>query len=133
MKSFLDKSPAGEIRAALQQHEDLRATVSYIADDRSPQTQGVISELQQLVREIFVGNFRKSGTISIRQAIRGKGGKAIFVEYDLGYGGMLTPIYRLLLDMAIKEALSRKKSEGNVWFIVDEFRLIPNFNMSTMG
>ncbi len=39
---------------------------------------------------------------------------------------MLTPIYRLLLDMALKEALGRKKSEGNVWFIIDEFRLIPN-------
>jgi type IV secretory pathway TraG/TraD family ATPase VirD4 len=27
--------------------------------------------------------------------------------------------------MAIKEALSRRKSEGNVYFIADEFRLIP--------
>jgi type IV secretory pathway TraG/TraD family ATPase VirD4 len=31
-----------------------------------------------------------------------------------------------MLDMAIKEALGRKKSEGNVWFVIDEFRLIPN-------
>jgi len=99
---------------------------SYIADDRSPQTQGVISELQQLVREVFVGNFRKAGNLSIRQAVRNKGGKVIFIEYDLGIGSMLTPIYRLLLDMALKEALGRKKSEGNVWFIIDEFRLIPN-------
>lgn len=100
--------------------------VSYIAEDRSPQTQGVISELQQLVREILVGNFRQEGSLSMRHAIRRKGGRIIFVEYDLGIGGMLTPIYRLLLDMAIKEALSRKKSEGNVWFVIDEFRLIPN-------
>ena len=100
--------------------------VSYIADDRSPQTQGVISELQQLIREIFVGNFRKAGDLSLRKAIRKKGGRIIFIEYDLGIGGMLTPIYRLMLDMAIKEALCRKKSEGNVWFIIDEFRLIPH-------
>jgi type IV secretory pathway TraG/TraD family ATPase VirD4 len=39
---------------------------------------------------------------------------------------MLTPIYSLLMDMAIKEALSRKKSDGNVWFVIDEFRLLPN-------
>lgn len=126
LRTFLDQSPAAEVRSMLQQHEDLKAMVSYIADDRSPQTQGVFSELQQLVREILVGNFRKAGSLSIRQAIRGKGGKAIFVEYDLGIGNMLTPIYRLLLDLAIKEALCRKKSEGNVWFIIDEFRLIPN-------
>jgi type IV secretory pathway TraG/TraD family ATPase VirD4 len=126
LRNFLDQSPSSEIRAMLQDHEDLKAMVSYIADDRSPQTQGVISELQQLVREIFVGNFRKAGTLSLRKAIRNKGGKIIFIEYDLGIGGMLTPIYRLMLDMAIKEALGRKKSEGNVWFIIDEFRLIPH-------
>jgi type IV secretory pathway TraG/TraD family ATPase VirD4 len=122
----LDQSPAAEIRAILQQHEDLKAMVSYIADDRSPQTQGVISELQQHIREVFVGNFRKKGSLSMRKSIRAKGGRIIFIEYDLGIGGMLTPIYRLLMDMAIKEAISRKKSEGNVWFIIDEFRLIPN-------
>src|SRR3990172_4113304 len=110
----------------LQNHDDLKAMVSYIADDRSPQTQGVISEFQQLIREIFVGNFRKPGTLSLRKAIRNKRGRIIFIEYDLGIGGMLTPIYRLMLDMAIKEALGRKKSEGNVWFIIDEFRLVPN-------
>ena len=126
LRSFLDQSPSAEIRSMLQTHEDLKAMVSYIADDRSPQTQGVVSELQQLVREIFVGNFRKAGTLSLRKSIRNKGGKIIFIEYDLGIGGMLTPIYRLMLDMAIKEALGRKKSEGNVWFIIDEFRLIPN-------
>lgn len=126
LRTFLDQSPSAEIRAMLQNHDDLKAMVSYIADDRSPQTQGVISEFQQLIREIFVGNFRKPGTLSLRKAIRNKRGRIIFIEYDLGIGGMLTPIYRLMLDMAIKEALGRKKSEGNVWFIIDEFRLIPH-------
>ncbi len=126
LRSFLDQTPSADIRAILQQHQDLKAMTSYISDDRSPQTQGVISELQQHLREIFIGNFRKEGNLSIRQAIRAKQGRLVFIEYDLGIGGMLTPIYQLMLDMAIKEALSRKKSDGNVWFIIDEFRLIPN-------
>lgn len=126
MRKFLDESPSSEIRALLQQHDDLKAMVSYISDDRSPQTQGVISELQQMVREIFVGNFRKAGSLSMREAVRNKGGRVIFIEYDLGMGNVLTPIYRLLVDLAIKEALCRSKSEGNVWFIIDEFRLVPN-------
>jgi type IV secretory pathway TraG/TraD family ATPase VirD4 len=126
LRTFLDQAPTSEIRAVLQKHDDLKAMISYISDDRSPQTQGVISELQQHLREIFVGNFRKEGTLSMRKSIRAKGGRIVFVEYDLGIGGMLTPIYQLLMDMAIKEALSRKKSEGNVWFVIDEFRLIPN-------
>lgn len=126
LRTFLDRSPSEDLRNMLKSHDDMRAMVSYIMDDRSPQTQGVISELQQMVREIFIGNFRKPGNLSMREAVRQKGGHAIFIEYDLGIGNTLTPVYRLLLDLAIKEALSRKKSEGNVWFIIDEFRLVPN-------
>lgn len=126
LRSFFDQSSASELRAILQSHVDMKAMASYIADDRSPQTQGVLSELQQMVREILIGNFRKSGAISVRDVIRSKGGRCIFIEYDLGIGNLLTPIYRLLFDLAIKESLCRDKSEGNVWFIIDEFRLLPN-------
>lgn len=126
LRAFLDRSPTKEIREMLNQYDDMRAMTSYISEDRSPQTQGVMSELQQLTREIFLGNFKKKGTMSMRNLVRSKGGKIIFIEYDLGIGNMLTPIYSLLFDMAIKEALCRKKSEGNVYFIADEFRLIPN-------
>ena len=126
LRKFLDGSPTAEIREMLKQHENLKAMVSYIFDDRSPQTQGVISELQQLSRELFLGNFKKDGTLSLRNIIRAKGGKVIFIEYDLGIGNMLSPIYTLLFDLAIKEALCRKKSEGNVFFVTDEFSLLPN-------
>lgn len=126
LREFLDGSPTSEIREMLQQHDDLKAMISYIFDDRSPQTQGVISELQQLSREIFLGNFKKEGTLSMRNIVRNKGGKLVFIEYDLGVGNMLSPIYSLLFDLAIKEALCRQKSEGNVYFITDEFSLIPN-------
>jgi type IV secretory pathway TraG/TraD family ATPase VirD4 len=133
LRSFLDQSSSGDLRAMLQSHPDMKAMVSYIADDRSPQTQGVLSELQQMVREILIGNFRKPGTISVRETIRRKGGRCIFVEYDLGIGNLLTPIYRLLLDLAIKESLCREKSEGNVWFVIDEFRLLPDLQHIDSG
>ncbi len=126
LREFLDGSPTADIREMLKLHDDLKAMVSYIFDDRSPQTQGIISELQQLSREIFLGNFKKEGTLSMRNIVRNKGGKFVFIEYDLGIGNMLSPIYSLLFDLAIKEALCRKKSEGNVYFITDEFSLIPN-------
>ncbi|MBO5934645.1 MAG: type IV secretion system DNA-binding domain-containing protein [Clostridia bacterium] len=126
LREFLDCSPTAKIREMLSMHEDLKAMISYIFDDRSPQTQGVISELQQMSREIFLGNFKKDGNLSMRKLVRAKGGRIIFIEYDLGVGGMLSPIYSLLYDLAIKEALCRDKSEGNVYFITDEFSLIPN-------
>lgn len=126
LRAFLDRSPTKELREMLSQYDDMRAMSSYIAEDKSAQTQGVMSELQQLTREIFLGNFKKKGTLSMRDLVRSKGGKIIFIEYDLGIGNMLSPIYSLLYDLAIKEALCRKKSEGNVYFIADEFRLLPN-------
>lgn len=128
LREFFDQSSGAELRELLQQYSDLKANISYISDDRSPQTQGVLSELHQTVQETFIGNFRKMGTLSIRELIRQKGEKVVFVEYDLGIGKTLLPIYKLLIDLAIKEALCRKKSEGNVWFIIDEFRLLPNLS-----
>jgi type IV secretory pathway TraG/TraD family ATPase VirD4 len=126
-KDFLDYTQTAEIREILKGHNDFRAMVSYIADDRSPQTQGVISELQQLSREIFIENFAQEGTISMKKLIHEKGGKIIFIEYDLARGRMLSPIYSLLFDLAIKEALGREEgSKGNVYFITDEFNLLPN-------
>jgi len=126
LREFLDASPTAEIRAMLNSYPEFKSMVSYIADDRSPQTQGVMSELQSTIREIFIGNFKKEGNISIRNLVREKKGRKIFIEYDLGIGALLTPIYKLMFDMAIKEALSVHKTKGNVWLITDEFKLLPN-------
>ena len=47
------------------------------------------------------------------------------VGFDLSVGETLTPVYRLLIDQALKEALSRAKNSGNVFLIADEFKLLP--------
>ena len=57
--------------------------------------------------------------------MRKKGGKILFIEYDLTSGSVLTPIYRLLIDLALKEALGRSRGHGNVYIICDEFKLLP--------
>lgn len=123
---YINSTPTSEFRAMLQQYPDFRAMTSYIAKDDSAQTQGVMSELLQITRNIFLGNFAKNGTLGMRNLVYQKGGKIIFIEYDLSVGMMLSPIYTLLFDQAIKEALCRERSPGNVYFITDEFRLLPN-------
>ena len=123
---FIKSRTSADLRSMLYSYPDMRAMTSYISSDESPQTQGVLSEMQQIVRDIFVGNFAKKGTLGLRDLVRAKGGRKIFIEYDLSYGELLTPIYSLMFDMAIKEALGRSRSEGNVYFITDEFRLLPN-------
>ncbi|MCL1998149.1 MAG: type IV secretion system DNA-binding domain-containing protein, partial [Turicibacter sp.] len=123
---FLNTASAPKIKEILAQHRDMVAMSSYIADDRSPQTQGVISELQQTSREIFLGNFRKKGNLSMRNLVQEKGGRLIFIEYDISVGAMLSPVYSLLFDSAIKTALGRRQKAGSVYFLADEFRLLPH-------
>ena len=119
------------LRTILRNQEDLKSCAYYI-EGSNLQTQGVISEVVQLVREIFVGQFAQNGNISIREAVRSKN-KKIFIEYDLGLGNMLTPVYRILLDMVIKEALCRDSNHGNVYVIIDEFSLLPNLQHISDG
>lgn len=109
-------------------YPDFRGMLSYIGDGKSAQALGVLGELNSMLTEYMVGIFAKhrpDRSISMRRAIRQKGGKAIFVEYDLSVGETLTPVYRLLIDQALKEALGREHSEGRVYVIADEFKLLP--------
>lgn len=126
LRAFFDECSAESLSDVLSLHPDLKAITNYIRTDNPRQTQGVVSEILQLVRDILIGNFKKAGLLSMRQLVRAKGGRTVFIEYDLGTGKVLEPIYSLLFDLAIKEALSRKKSAGNVWIIADEFKLLPN-------
>lgn len=109
-------------------YADMRSLVSYLGDGKSNQALGVFGELNSMLSEYFVGILAAHDpdrSISMRGAVRRKGGRAIFVEYDLAVGETLTPIYRLLMDQALKEALSRTEKSGNVYFIADEFKLLP--------
>lgn len=116
-----------EISALLERYEDLRGASQYISLPASGQTQGVISELRRIVNDVLVGVFGKAGSFSIRNFVRQRSGRTLFIEYDLKWGRILTPIYRLLIDLAIKESLTRSnENNGNVFFIIDEFALLPN-------
>ena len=128
LREFFDNYTPADLQKGLSGTPGLKGAASYLSGGDSL-AYGVFSGLQQLVREIFIGNFRKKGSLSIRQLVRERGGKTVFIEYDLGIGSALTPIYRLLFDMAIKEALARGAKgmvQGNVFLVADEFKLVPN-------
>ena len=126
--AYLRDASINDVVDAFMSMGDLRGIIDYIYNDgyASEQTQGVYSELRNVKNEMFVGNFRRKGDFSVREFVREKKGRILFIEYDLSIGKVLTPIYKVLFDLAIKESLSRSKSEGNVFFIIDEFKLLPN-------
>lgn len=91
---------------------------------------GVFGYISSVVNDLFVGVFgdgKANDPFSLRSAVRERGGKVVFVEYDLQAGEVLGPIYRLMFDMALKEALAQREDRrGNVYLVVDEFKLLPN-------
>ena len=107
------------------QHPDLRGTLQYIAKDGSNTTNSVMIFLQQALRQVFSSSFARVGDFSVREFVRAKNGNALFLEYDVARGTTLTPVYRTLLDMALKESLGRKRAAGRVFVILDEFALLP--------
>lgn len=113
-------------------YHDLRYMHSYIGDGKSNQALGVFAELNSMLADYFVGilaEHKPGRSISMRNAVRQRGGKVIFIEYDLSMGETLTPVYRLLVDQALKEALSRSQaagsSRGRCYLFADEFKLLP--------
>lgn len=125
IKEFLDSCSGPDICDYLDGFGDMRSVMSYIEGD-SAQSQGVLAEMFSVVRDVFMGVFCEKGKFSMRNFVRQKGGRTLFIEYDLSIGSVLTPVYKMLFDLALKEALGRTKSQGNVYFICDEFKLLPN-------
>lgn len=125
LKKFLDSSSGANLCDFLDGIMDMRSVLSYIEGD-SAQSQGVLAEMHSVVRDIFIGVFAEKGGFSIRNFVRRKGGCTLFIEYDLSIGSVLTPVYKIMFDLALKEALGQTKSKGNVYLICDEFKLLPN-------
>jgi len=126
LKNYIDSTPVDDLRTLLSEYKELAAVASYIGGKSGSQAQGVLSEMYSVTRDVLTGVFADIGNFSMRNFIRTKGGKAAFLEYDLAIGDILSPIYTLLFDLALKEALGRTATQGNVYLIADELKLLPN-------
>jgi Type IV secretion-system coupling protein DNA-binding domain len=117
--------PAFDMLELLQGHPGLEGSARYLEGERTPDS--VLAFLQQTLNKSFSGVFRRAGGFSVREFVRAKRGRALFIEYDIAMGSRLSPIYRVLMDMAIKEALGlgRGGPAGDVFFVLDEFALLP--------
>jgi len=126
LKNLLDSSDAEDIIEGLEEYIDLKSIIAYIKGNNE-QSQGVLSEMYSVTRDIFTGVFAEEGLFSMRKFVRSKGAKTLFIEYDLAIGAVLGPIYSLLFDLALREALGRTESTvGNVYLIIDELKLLPH-------
>ncbi|MCD7809589.1 MAG: type IV secretion system DNA-binding domain-containing protein [Erysipelotrichaceae bacterium] len=128
--NFFQNYSDEQIAGILRKHH-FRNTESAVGDASSRQALGVFGELRSMIQDYFPDAFHYSDTrkdVSIIETVRKKNGVKIFIEYDLTKGQILSPVYSLLFDLALKEALGRSKSEGDCYFIIDELKLLPKLN-----
>ena len=125
VRAIADKLTTEQLRAILAPHSDLRGAAQYIAKDGSNTTTSVMIFVQQALRGAFTGGFRRPGDFSARNFVRGKGGRALFLEYDVARGETAIPVFRTVLDLLLKEALGREGGPGRVIVVLDEFSLLP--------
>lgn len=125
VRAMADSLTTEQIRTILARHPDLRGAAQYIAKDGSNTTTSVMIFVQQALRQVFAGGFRRHGDFSVRSFLRNQSGQALFLEYDVAAGETATPVFRAVLDLALKEALGRGRRAGRVIIVLDEFSLLP--------
>lgn len=131
--------PAYELRELLEGDPRLAGTARYLESEGPADS--ILSYLQTTLRKSFSGVFRRPGDFSVREFIRNRGGRALFIEYDIAAGSSLLPVYRVLIDMAIKEALGLGRRRlrtvqpvpDNFYFVMDEFALLPQLSHMSDG
>ena len=129
---LLNKADIETFQKMASEYDFMKGILSYLGDGKNGQALGVLAELKSMLSDYFLGVFNDDDLkdrFSIREFVRNKGGKAVFIEYDLMTGETLTPIYKLLVDLALKEALGRNDNESsddnNIYLILDELKLLP--------
>ena len=126
---YFNKATMKKFELLSHSYPDLHRIQLYLGDGTSNQALGVLAEIQVMLQDTFIGVFGENGDFSIRDFVRNKGGRTLFLEYDLSIGETLAPLYSLLLDLALKEALGRSEEEGkrgNVYVVLDELKLLPS-------
>jgi type IV secretory pathway TraG/TraD family ATPase VirD4 len=133
------EAPAAQLYELLDK-PGMSGTARYLEGNENT-ANSILAFLQLTLRKSFSGAFRERGDFSVRDFVRNRGGRALFIEYDIAVGNSLLPIYRVLIDTAIKEALGFGRSRlrdharvpDNFYFILDEFALLPRLSHISDG
>ncbi|MBR6326053.1 MAG: type IV secretion system DNA-binding domain-containing protein [Lachnospiraceae bacterium] len=89
-------------------------------DTDNRQALGVWGELVTTVLQILVDIFADEGDFSIREFVKEKSGRALFLNYDPSYREIQRHIYGSLVDLALKEVLARDAATGKTILYCDE-------------
>lgn len=129
LMKYLNLLNADRLNEFLAEIPELAGVLKYVGNGKSEQSLGVFAELHSVVSHIFTRNFGEDGRFSVRKSVKGRNGVTLFIEYDPSRGKSLQPIYQLLVDLFLKEALTPNKDiKGRVFVLCDELKMLPQLN-----
>lgn len=121
---------------SLNYMSDQRNCIDYISGNGN-QTQGVNSYIGSVLKKMFVGAFAQANPereFSMRDIMCSAKKKVVFIEYDLRKGQLLAPMYAILIDRALANALGgRQQVKTNKYFLLDEMLLLPKLDHLSDG
>lgn len=125
---YIKGSTVEDFYNLLCKYPEYRYVKTYLGNPNNltPQALGVMGYLNSMINTQFIGPFSSKSDnddFSIRKLVQEKGAKVVFMEYDMMLGNTLSPMYSLLFDLIIKNAL--KNGSGNVFLFADELHLLP--------
>lgn len=93
-------------------------------EGRRDKTQNaVLLELQTHVRKSLCG-FAEAGELSMLDLERQRGGRVVFLQYDLTAGGAADSCYGLLVDLYLTGLMSGRHRRGRLYLALDEIALL---------
>lgn len=120
----------------IARNDDFAGMKTYLGDiDKrmSPQALGVLGYLTGMCDDLFAprANDKQRAAFSIRQLIAQRGGKIVFMEYDISRSTTIAPLYQIWIDLAIRSACARPDNQGSVYLMLEEFSILPR--ITSMG
>jgi len=122
--SFFQVRDREAVFDTLLTYDDLTGAASHLDPDSSRQASGVYASVQQRVNDTFIGDFAAEGEFSIREYMSNPEGQALVFDYPYREGETTTPLFRLLVDLAAREALD--DGDRGSYFVLDEVAQLPH-------
>lgn len=120
--AFVQSTDKQEMHERLTDHSDLTAAASAIDPDSERQAAGVYANFQQVIADLFRGDFAEAGEFSIREYMDDPQGRTLLLDFPITEGDAVQPAFRFFIDWAARFALA---NEQDTYFVLDEFARLP--------
>lgn len=121
--AFVRSTDKHEMYDRLSEYSDLTAAAAAIDPDAERQSTGVYANFQQVIADLFRGDFAEAGEFSIREYMANPQGRTLILDFPIQEGDAVKPAFRFFVDWSARFALT---DDRGAYFVLDEFARLPD-------